>query len=108
MEVAMHPRLWINSILLPFVLFANTFAPAQTSCVPIWDQGYGLSYVTNGTEQIRAMTSFNDGNGPGLFVGGLIGSAADVYANNICKWDGTRWSALSGGLSGAGDGVYAL
>ncbi len=40
-----------------------------------------------------------DGSG-NLYVGGLFTVVGDVVANDIAKWDGTRWTALSSGMNG--------
>jgi hypothetical protein len=51
-----------------------------------------------------------DGSG-NLYVGGVFLAPGAVSAPNIAKWDGSTWSALGSGLSGAqyaSDAVYAL
>jgi len=40
-----------------------------------------------------------------VYVGGYFSIAGDVFATNIAKWDGSRWSSLGSGLNGS---VYAL
>jgi hypothetical protein len=39
--------------------------------------------------------------GSDLYAGGVFISAGGVNATNIAKWDGTKWSALAGGVDGA-------
>jgi hypothetical protein len=51
---------------------------------------------------VRALAVFDDGGGPALYVGGDFTTAGGVPANNIARWDGAAWSAVSGP---AGDGV---
>ncbi|PYJ86535.1 MAG: hypothetical protein DME22_04955 [Verrucomicrobia bacterium] len=50
-----------------------------------------------------------DGSG-NLYIGGSFSIVGDVVANCIAKWNGSAWTRLSSGLSGAGDhtAVYAL
>jgi uncharacterized repeat protein (TIGR01451 family) len=50
----------------------------------------------NGTSGwVKALAVFDDGNGPALYAGGDFISAGGVTVNNIAKWDGMAWSALS-------------
>ena len=73
------------------------------SCQPEWlptfggDQGalYG----------VNALTVYDDGSGPALFVGGDFEVAGGVTNRGIAKWDGASWSAPGRGLS---DDVRAL
>jgi hypothetical protein len=46
-----------------------------------------------------ALTTFDDGSGEALFVGGGFTTAGGVPANRIAKWDGASWSALGAGTS---------
>lgn len=46
----------------------------------------------------NAMTVFDDGGGPALYVGGFFTTAGGMSANFIAKWNGTAWSALGTGL----------
>ncbi|GAC1471130.1 MAG: hypothetical protein PVSMB7_22610 [Chloroflexota bacterium] len=62
--------------------------------------------ITGGTyPTVLALTVFDDGAGPVLYVGGTFTAAGGVAANNIAKWDGTQWSALDSGTDWE---VYAL
>jgi len=69
---------------------------------------------------VRALTVFDDGNGPALYAGGTFTTAGGVAANRIAKWDGIEWSPLGSGFnsmvsdlavfddgSGAGPELYA-
>ncbi|MGD8451626.1 MAG: hypothetical protein PVJ57_07380 [Phycisphaerae bacterium] len=47
-----------------------------------------------------ALTVYDDGHGPALYVGGWFDTAGSVSANNIARWDGTTWSALDSGTAG--------
>jgi hypothetical protein len=45
---------------------------------------------------VNALAVFDDGTGPALYAGGQIGTAGGLTVNNIARWDGSQWSALSG------------
>jgi hypothetical protein len=45
---------------------------------------------------VEAMTVYDDGNGPALFVGGGLGSGGRTIINNIGRWDGSAWQPLPG------------
>ena len=68
-----------------------------------WD-GVRWSPLGSGMDggSVRAMTAYDDGSGPALYVGGFFTTAGGVEANGIAKWDGKQWSAIPGG--GIGDG----
>lgn len=58
---------------------------------------------------VSAMEVFDDGTGPSLYVGGGFLAAGASAANRIAKWDGVRWSALTGEHSvGVSNPVEAL
>ncbi len=59
---------------------------------------------------VWAMTSFDDGSGPSLFVGGQFRTAGGVAALNIARFDGTSWHPLGGGVGHqlAGGNVFTL
>jgi hypothetical protein len=61
-----------------------------------WDAGFALP----GPVSVLA----GDGHG-NLYAGGEFTTIGEVRANNIARWDGSRWSALGGGTNG---GVSAL
>lgn len=67
---------------------------------------------------INAMTVFDDGTGPALYVGGSFTTAGSAPALNVAKWDGKEWSAVGDGVpgsihalavfnDGSGDALYA-
>ena len=64
----------------------------------IWSGIYSGKYngVSGG---IFAMTTFDDGQGPALYVGGYLESAGSMPANHIARWDGQEWSALGEGVN---------
>ena len=72
--------------------------------------GTGVGGVSG--DQVYSLASWNDGSGPGLFVGGSFWKAGGVAANSIAKWNGSQWSVLTGpsatGLGDFGPRVHAL
>ena len=73
-------------------------------CQPTWRTYIGGN--SGASADVDAMTVFDDGTGPALYVGGAFSSAGGIQANRIAKWDGAAWSALGSGL--AGGSVFAL
>jgi len=61
--------------------------------------GSGISGSTPGgpSPYVSALTV----SGTDLYVGGYFTNAGGVTANYIAKWDGSAWSALGSGISGA-------
>lgn len=57
---------------------------------------------------LEALTVYDDGGGPALYVGGIFSSAGGVPASNIAKWDGANWSALGGGTANGGVSSLAV
>jgi hypothetical protein len=84
--------------------------PIQTHGIARWN-GTSWSAVGGGVGQssepsILAMTVFDDGTGPALYVAGYFTQIGGVPAHHVAKWNGTSWSALG---SGVGDnGALAL
>ncbi len=54
---------------------------------------------------VLSSVTFDDGNGPALYVGGAFQAANSTKISNIAMWDGTSWHPLG---SGTNDTVYAL
>lgn len=81
--------------------------------------GGGLTR-TSGISQVFHMTSWDDGNGMALYVGGSFNRAdTTTVVANIAKWDGTSWSAVGDGFDsavqevrvfndGSGEALYAM
>ena len=72
-----------------------------------------------GFAQVLHMTSWDDGNGMALYVGGRFANAGGQPATRVAKGDGTSWSPLGAGLDadcqelvvfddGSGEALYAL
>lgn len=74
----------------------------------VWN---GSSWNAPGTElgidgsKVEALTTFDDGTGSALYVGGAFHAAGDQATNSIARFDGTRWTAISTGANGV---VHAL
>ncbi len=66
--------------------------------------GSGLS--GGGSTRVAALTVFDDGIGPALYVAGTFTSAGGVAATGIAKYDGSGWSALGSGVNGPGHAPY--
>jgi hypothetical protein len=49
---------------------------------------------------VLAMTVFDDGTGPALFVGGDFNTAGGIPTGPIAKWDGINWSTVGTQLDG--------
>lgn len=112
---------WINS-LASFggdLYAAGSFSAAgsiSTLNIARWngqtwsDVGGGLSIPPGGRRpSLAAMTVFDDGTGPALYVAGIMDTAGSVHARNIAKWTGSSWAALGAGVgSGVNDRIWAL
>lgn len=58
---------------------------------------------------VTSLAAFDDGGGAALFVGGRFDTAGGVTVNNIAKWNGSEWSALTGPSdTGVNGDVYSL
>ena len=55
----------------------------------------------SGKGSVRAVEVFDDGSGPGLYVGGNFVSAGGVPAASIVRWDGAHGTPVGGGTDGA-------
>jgi hypothetical protein len=62
--------------------------------------GVSWSSVGAGTSgAIHALTVFDDGSGPRLYVGGAFTSAGGISASRIARWDGASWSTVGSGMN---------
>lgn len=66
-----------------------------------WDGESWLPLGNGVSGRVFAMTVYDDGSGPALFVGGEFAraDANNLIVNHIAKWDGVNWSALGNGTS---------
>lgn len=65
-----------------------------------WAPLGGAVTATPQSGEVKAMTVFDDGTGPALYIGGQIGIAGGVPVFNIARWNGTTWSNVGQGISG--------
>src|SRR5262245_23643042 len=56
------------------------------TCEPGWLPTFGQA---PGVGPVLAVTVFDDGSGPALYVGGYFTTAGGLSANSIAKWDGS-------------------
>ena len=75
--------------------------PAEELCDP--QDPYCLR---NGT--ISSLVTFDDGHGLALFAGGAFDLVAGAPGFNLARFDGTGWSAPSGGIGGADGAVERI
>lgn len=78
------------------VLFTSRPAAAQQSCGPEWLPGQGIPGLDGA---ITAMTAWENGPGPGLYVGGSFELAfGDIPLRHVARWDGSTFSPLGSGV----------
>jgi hypothetical protein len=77
----------------------TAIALGQGSCQGRWLSGAFSTAGVGGS--VYDSCIFDDGSGPALYVTGLFSSAGGQPANGVARFDGTSWSALGAGLSGA-------
>src|SRR2546427_8937039 len=93
--------------LLPVALLALGLLLMPRCAVASPDDFWDASFYANGTNvggTVNAV-AVSVGN---VYVGGNYTSIFGVKANNIARWDGTTWSALSSGVTAYYNTVYAL
>lgn len=93
----------------PALYAAGTFNQAGGVFAPViakWN-GTSWSHLTNDlfNERILTLASYDDGTGAALYAGGWFTNIGGVSISYVAKWNGTSWSAVSGGTNGT---VYAL
>src|SRR5262249_52353662 len=54
---------------------------------------------------VEVLTTYDDGSGPALVVGGGFTVAGGVAAMNLAQWNGQSWSALGTGVDGRVDAL---
>ncbi len=86
----------------------------------VWNDLDGGLTRTSGFTQVLNMTTWDDGSGPALYVGGRFNIAGGVaVSTNIAKWDGSSWSSMGSGFDadvqeiavyddGTGEALYAM
>ncbi len=63
--------------------------------------GLGNGATLESGQGISALRTFDDGSGDHLYAGGHFSSIGGVPAACVARWDGSMWSAVGGGFSGA-------
>lgn len=78
---------------------------AMVSNIARWDGNSWFPLGSGVSAEVRALTRFDaDGAGPGehvLIAAGLFNSAGGAPADLVAAWNGSSWSALGSGLTGA-------
>ena len=81
----------------------NVYASAASNSVSKWDGNSWSSFGSSPIEslgglyaEVIALEANDDGI---LYAGGSFSTAGGKPANNIAKWDGNSWSALSSGMN---------
>ncbi len=69
---------------------------SQWSAVP----GNPLAAGTFSVPAVRALTTFDDGTGPALYVGGEFTTPLNGGTQNVARWNGAQWQGLGAGLTG--------
>jgi len=98
----MTRRMWASLLVLAGAVGAADDLVGQ--CELDWAAGLASPYVQG---RVYALTVFDDGSGPALYVGGSLAGAGGIVASGIIKWNGTTWSPLGSGV-GEYEDVYAL
>ena len=110
------PNSWVRSLAVfddgsgPALHAGGSFTPPGFGAgisAGKWD---GSNWTTLGSGMslgawVYALTVFDDGSGPALFVGGRFTSAGNTAATNFAEWSGSSWTAHGEGLNSA---VFAL
>jgi hypothetical protein len=60
----------------------------------------GSGVESDAPSEVHSVTTYDDGSGPVLYVGGTFTIAGGAPANSIAKWDGNEWSPLGRGITG--------
>jgi hypothetical protein len=91
----------------PRALFATaivlTFACVDTAlgdvCVPRWRTGEPIPGLAGGGGA-TAMTVFDDGSGPALYIGGMFWAAGSLRSGGLVRWDGRELGSVGGAAPG--------
>lgn len=94
------PKLFVGGL---FPSAGGGFSPS----IARWD---GTSWATIGGVlglgfSVNALTVFDDGSGPALYVGGSFNQAGGQPISNLARFDGATWSSVGGNFDGP---VFAL
>jgi hypothetical protein len=81
------------ALALPIVALARS---AAAQC-PDWTADLATASPDS---YIAASTTFDDGSGPALYVGGAFTHIGGIAAAGMARWDGSHWSSVGSGLNG--------
>jgi hypothetical protein len=82
----------------------NVAGDVLAKSIAMWDGeawhalGAGVDGTTMIPGRVMAMTTYDDGSGPALFVGGFFYRRFGGPGDQIAKWDGAFWYPLGDGL----------
>ncbi len=85
--------------------FPTMGGPSTAKGIARWNGSFWSKLGSGVGGSLWAITVFDDGSGPALFVGGKFNIAGGLSAKNVAKWDGAAWSTLGHGVS---NWVFAL
>lgn len=91
-----HLRSWGVTAFAAVAWWSVVNALAQAPCVNGWtDLGGGVHVEPPQFAWIRAFATYDDGNGPALYVGGRFDFVGEGQrATNLARWDGTKWESF--------------
>ena len=96
----------VSTVFAVVAIAAALTATATGQCVMDWADGFAApGTAARSWGDVLAMTVFDDGSGPALYIGGRFETVGNTIAQRIARWDGTSWSAVGDGLGG---NPYAL
>jgi hypothetical protein len=111
------PDTWVSAMAVfddgggPDLYVAGQFTSAggvPAERIARWD-GTTWSPVGGGLDgpsvNVNAMTVYDDGGGPELYVGGSFSMAGSLPVEDVAKWSGASWGALGSGVNFA---VFAM
>src|SRR5258707_6999471 len=78
------------------LLICISAPPARGQCHE-WSHDFALAGFD---DAVLAYATFDEGQGPVLFVGGAFRHVGELEVNSLARWDGARWSAVGGGFDG--------
>lgn len=75
------------------------------SSIAAWDgaswSSLGIGIADSVYPAVASITTFDEGDGPALYVGGLFSTAGAVPASRIARFKDGAWSTLGGGVTNA-------
>jgi hypothetical protein len=88
-------------------ILLGVFSPPIHSQITVsgWSSGFAIPGADN---DVLAITTYDDGTGNALYLGGAFTTIGGQAASRIAKWNGTGWSALGSGIGGPQPGVRAM